>query len=228
MKCIKLFVVVSFISSLVSAAMQEPTRTTVILGSIQFENSLDQGLELPILYKGNEYEAKIEEKGDKKKAHFELYEQSKPTELFMVITEYLTLPAQTSIKHLSTSSAHSYRLWKLTLCDDNDTNMWTIKELDHIKKNLSIPDATIIFFMNPEMIDHLEPTSWQQNSSIMRLPTIVFKKNISKEDVSDVAAKMKLAFLDFKFFHKKTHSAFVPYANNRILSMPCSPRRIVA
>jgi hypothetical protein len=232
-----------FSGSLCGLPSQKATQNIVLLGTISFRHPIKTTVELPILYKGNEYEAKVEEKGDTKKAHFELYEQEKPTELYILITEYLTLPTQANIEHLSTSSDHPYRLFKLTLSNEHDpennahvlslaknelpeiNEHWIMKEMDNSIKTASIPDNTIIFFMNPDLIQNLAPSIWQHESSIMRLPEIIFKEDITKEEVCDLAVKMKLALLDFKFFHKKTNSAFIPYANNRILSMPFSPRR---
>ena len=89
------------------------SKSSILLGSIQFTHSVDREVELPILYKGKEHNAKVETNGDTRKAHFELYETEKPDELYILITEYLSLPENPNIQHLCTSPHHAYRLFKL-------------------------------------------------------------------------------------------------------------------
>ncbi len=228
-----------FVGSVVGSFYQpNQFKQTVLLGSIALPQSIDREIAFPILYKGNEYEAKVEMKGDAKKAHFELHTALQPKTLFILITEYLSLPNGPSIKHLATSPEHPYRLFKLTLQshDFNQTDStkkapealstWAIEELHTKTKPLEIPDTTIIIFTDPQAIKNLEPIAWVTESNIMRLPTIAFKENISQETLQDLAAQMKLALMDFKFLHKKTHCAFVPVANNRIISMPVATGRV--
>ena len=208
------------------------SKNTILLGSIQFNQSVDREIELPVLYKGKEYNAKVEKNGDSRKAHFELYEEEKPQELYVLITEYLSLPENPNVEHLCTSEHHNYRLFKLTCIkveNTNDSNemfdTWRVEEVSSSKKIVAIPDNTIIVFMDPKAIEKIQPISWSTESNIMRIPMIKLKESLTKNALYDMADKMKLTLLDSKFLHKKAHLASIPYANNRLLSMPFATQR---
>lgn len=106
------------------------------------------------------------------------------------------------------------------LVDAQDT--WDIEELDNTK-SLTIPDSTIIIFMPCSLIDRLENCTWSSFGTGIKLPTIVLK-DPKKESLSDITAKMKCAFMDFKFLHKKPHKAYIPFSSSHLISMPFVPR----
>ncbi|MGE0206458.1 MAG: hypothetical protein AB7R69_01265 [Candidatus Babeliales bacterium] len=201
-------------------------KSVILLGSIQFNVSIDRELELPILFKGKEYSAKVETTGDSHKAHFELYEEEKPETLYVLITDYLALPENTLVESLSTSPDHPYRFFKLTrtILDDG-TSTWSIEEVISKQKSIKIPDNTIITFINPNVVEKIQPMPWHKESNILQLPIIKLKESITKAMLYDLADKMKLSLLDFKFLHKKANLASIPYANNRMLSMPFNTRK---
>jgi hypothetical protein len=218
-----------------------PFKETILLGSIALPQPLKREIAFPVLYKGNEYEATVEMTGDAKMAHFELHTALKPKTLFLLATESLALPNEPNVKHLTTSPDHEYRLFKLTL-QPHELNItdstkkesvamstWQVEELNELyvsNKPLEIPDITIILFTNPHAIKELEISPWVTESNIMRLPTIVFNIDISPDALQDLAAQMKLALMDFKFLHKKMHCTTIPFANNRIISMPVTNGRV--
>lgn len=204
-----------------------------ILGSVRcaFPESL---LGLPVLYKGGEYD--LNRKGD-----FELYENQKPSSIFVIFTEYLEIPDENNIAHLKTSPNHPYLYYKLTktikeVVDTNRldliknramievTETWDIEKLDATEKMLEIPDNTVIIFLDPDLVDHLEEVVWSAATTGLRLPTVVLKDNVKEQVLADLAVRMKLAFLDFRFMHKKPYKAYMPCGNNHILSMPFRPR----
>ena len=209
-----------------------PSRNTILLGSIQFAQPVDREIEFPILFKGKEYVAKVESNGDTRKAHFELYDDEKSDELYLLVSEYLALPENSDIRHLCTSPSHSYRLFKLKRVRVTDSNnpkemldTWQIEEITTSKKSFEIPDETIIVFMDPEMIEKIQPLPWTHESNVIHFPIIKLKETATKNVLYDMADRMKLSLIDFKFLHKKANLASIPFANNRLLSMPFSTRR---
>jgi hypothetical protein len=208
------------------------SKNNILLGTIQFRHPVDREVEYPISYKGKECVAKVEINGDTRKAHFELYEDEKISELYLLITEYLSKPDSHDIQHLITSKEHTYHLYKLTKknCEENKEMLetWHITEITSQKKEIAIPDTTIILFMPPESIDTVQALTWTKDSNVIHLPIIKLKETVTKEYLYTIADKMKLAFLDFKFLHKKANLASIPFANNRLLSMPFTTRRSLA
>lgn len=206
-----------------------------LLGSLHAHN-IEAMDGLPLVYKGCEYDVRVEIFGEKKKAYFELYDEEKPRILYLIVTEYLKQPEENNIEHLCTSSDHPYRIFKLTRSLDKTVVLdllqlinleaqetWLIEELDNSIKNFKIPDNTVIVFMPSTMLDHIEPVTSVNVGTTLTLPTLVFKAHDTTQ-LKDITARMKLAFLDFKLLHKKPYKAFVPCANNHILSMPFTPR----
>ncbi len=82
-----------------------------------------------------------------------------------------------------------------------------------------------MIFLNPDIVVKIQPMPWASHSNIIHLPIIKLKETISKNMLYEIADKMKLTLLDFKFMHKKANLASIPYANNRLLSMPFTTRR---
>lgn len=214
------FIIASFIPL---SAINVPNDTVILLGSLQFSNVVNQ-IDFPILYKGNEYAARIEVKGET--AHFELYDSERPEELHILVTESLSLPNSTEVAHLKTSPKHAYKLFKLLLKRSDTakeaTYHWQIEELDTTQQPFVIPDATIIIFLDPSLIEKIEKSSELKETNIFYLPTIVLK-SMAAGFMENLATIMKLNSLDFKFFHKKSSYAYVPYTNNIVLSMPYMP-----
>lgn len=205
------------------------TKNNILLGSIQFKQPVDREVELPILYKGKEYVAKVETNGDTRKAHFELYEEEKISEMYLLVTEYLSIPESPDIQYLTTSNMHDHHFYKLTKisCDEPKSifETWRIQEITSSKKEITIPDSTIIVFMSPDALESIQPLTWTKDSNVIHFPVLKLKETLTKHDLYRIADKMKLAFLDFKFLHKKANLASIPFSNNRLLSMPFNTRR---
>ncbi len=218
-------------------------KNSTLFGSLYSPKGIHYLAGLPIVYKGCEYEIMVQSDADTKKADFELYDDEKPTQLHIIITEYLKTPSENNVEHLQTSPDHSYRIFRLTRYSLIETDIqsqdfnsikprpltdlkdsWDIEELDNSKSGITIPDNALILFMPVELVDRLETVVWLSNNTSVKLPIIILKDTLTLATLRDVSAKMKLAFLDFKFLHKKPLKAFVPYTNNHILSMPFTPR----
>jgi hypothetical protein len=211
-------------------------KNITLMGSIGLFKGIESIDGLPVIFKGCEYDVRVETIGDTKKAYFELYDEEKPRCLYLVITEYLKKPTDQSIDHLVTSPDHRYRAFKISrsmfagqspfdvlMLNNDKQESWVIEELDNTVKEFIIPDQTIVVFMPAEIFDRFEQPSVVNVGTTLTLPTILLKQH-NKDLLADLASRMKLAFLDFKLLHKKPYKALVPCSSNHILSMPFTPR----
>lgn len=221
------FIFDTLLHGLMSPVAQK--NNTILLGSIALNQTV-KNFELPILYKGQEYIAQTENFGDI--AHFQLYDTGSVHTLYILVTEYLALPPSTEkIEHLETSTHHPYKLFKITLQKKtvpssgffNFIYEWHIEELSNKNEVIIIPDNTIIVFFDPSLIVGLEKPQEFKDLAVINLPTLVIKNT---PNIQELAVKMGCALIDFRFLHKKSRIASIPYSNNRILSLPQAPKRI--
>lgn len=110
------------------------------------------------------------------------------------------------------------RWFDLTLSFEQGENgklvyRWAIEEQNIDKVSLRLPDHTILIQTDPKLIDKLEnPTEGNDSrklcsgintqSTIIYFPTIVFKKNISKQEFEDALVYPSLAALDTRAIHE--------------------------
>lgn len=231
-----------------------PKDPITFLGSLEYPQSFKGEHKLSILYKGVMYSIDIQ-KGSKKKAargYYELYDNQMPRVLHVLVSEDLKLPDDGVIKYLQTSAEHPYRVFRLKQIEYKETSktplftslapegnapaqladsvmmMWDIEELPHSEPEWRIPDATIVLFMDPTFIAQLDTAVWDAVRPVVRLPRIVFKKDIAEDIFAQVLNKMQLALMNFKPFHAEPTMKIIPY-QNRTVAMPSSlPSSIVA
>ncbi|OQA36488.1 MAG: hypothetical protein BWY54_00051 [Candidatus Dependentiae bacterium ADurb.Bin331] len=87
-----------------------------------------------------------------------------------------------------------------------------------------VPDNTVIVFISPEFVEKLEVEQWLSSGTGMKLPRLVLKQSLTKEMIKTMCDAMVLGAINFRAFHKKPFKAIVPCAQNRLLSMPFTPR----
>lgn len=210
-----------------------------LLGSIDYPQTFKGEHKLSVLYKGTIHSIDIQKGTEKKVArgYYELYDSQTPRTLYIVVTEDLHIPEQGAIKYLQTSSEYTYRVFKLKPVEhvqeersalfasvendaaDNSMLSWDIQELPAQEEQWRLPDATVVLFMNPDFIDHLETSVWDSSRPVVRVPRIVFKKDIPENTFVEVVNKMQLAMMNFKPFHAEPAMKIVPY-QNRTVAMP--------
>lgn len=199
----------------------------LVTGSLQFPSCVAKVPVLKILYQGYKYtiEACDETQRTTRKGHFELYINNKCQELFVIIAENLQIPDKNNFDHFKTSSAFSYRLFKLTkreLPREKDEPLkltWSIEELSHNNQEVILEDNTLILLMPPTMIAKLEEEPWLADQHVARLPRIVFNESISEQELQDAATRMTLTLLDFEIFHAQVPKRFM-ITDSRIVAMP--------
>ena len=183
-------------------------------GDIDFPKGLYEPAIFPFSYKGAMKSIDIDYKSKSpKKGYFDIYDEKDNTELYIVITEYLSLPKNPEITQLFTSPDHAYRYFKIT---KDVSKGWLVQELKATNPLLPIQDNTLIFFMNPDYIKELVSPA----GSSKRLPTLVFKDTITQKELKEVAARMMSASMDFKPFHKKETKTSIAFAQKTIVSLP--------
>lgn len=222
MNCIHTFLIIFFL--LYNSFIFSYTRNIILLGSIHLSQSTDTPISFPIRYKGNKYQAKIDLLGDTKNAFFEIYETQDLQELFILITDYLSIPQNGQVSHLYTSEKHPYRLFYLTKKMHYDMSkkiqyIWDVKELPNTNKKCEVPDNTIIAFIPADLFDKIENSSLYPATNIVQLPALSIKK-IKKEKLVAIINQVNLSALDFEPLHKKPHATIVLCADQHVLSLP--------
>lgn len=225
----RLFLLVSILSVFLTTQSK-----SIMVGWIQYPKDIENPPSLYMFYKGREHPIDLEHSMQTpKKGYYEIYEQFMPTELYLIVTEDLQRPENADdLHHFKTSAQHPYRYFKITrkknMIDKKEVESWQIEELETKDKVIQLADNTIIFWMNPLFIEKLESDTWQPGDSVIKLPRIIFKADISQENLNAVAARSLFgAFLDFRILHKKITKTTIPYANNRVISLPNPQNRYI-
>lgn len=217
------------------------TTSSIFQGSVKFPTQVQDLPHLSILYKGNEYKIEVDQDSSGNKGYFELYEQPRYNELYLIVTESLQSPKQNSIKCLKTSALFPYKLFKLTrssktiesdiLESEEKTKQkrtiefWSIQECDNSKKDVDLPDNTIVFPMDPTVVLGLKEESWDADDNIIKLPTIMFQESLENSTMQDIAARVACALIDVKFMHTKL-SMSEKMTNDRKLVLPLANNSI--
>ncbi len=214
-----------------------------LFGSISSPHYIEDLVGLPIFYKGGEYAVVVDKESEIKKANFELYDEEKPRELYILVinAQDLKIPNDNHVEHLEITPKSSYKLFKLSrfaldlpeidpldllnnkkLMERYDS--WKVQQLSFKDGDFLVPDNTVIVFISPEFVEKLEVEQWLSSGTGMKLPRLVLKQSLTKEMIKTMCDAMVLGAINFRAFHKKPFKAIVPCAQNRLLSMPFTPR----
>lgn len=239
-KIFMLFFFNSFLS-LLAFDNKTPAKSITIFGSLFIEEGIQEFLSTNVFYKGGLYRMTVQSDPDVKKADFELYDETKPNQLHIIISDNFKKPEENTVEHWETLPGHPYRYFRLTryslvetsplnqkmnvskrsLMDYKDS--WDIEELDNTKTSIIIPDNALIIFLPAEIIDHLEPISWLSNNTSVKLPQIILKnKEIS--ELKDILAQVSAVLPNFRGWHLEPFKVYYPHSKNHLLSMPFNPR----
>jgi len=224
-----LFIV--FVSCFVSV---EGLEYKTFLGSFEFPAQIKHVPSFEVLYKGTPYTVDVEQVQQKisRSAYFEIQDVQDYKELYILITQEIEIPKSTHFKYFRTSNNHSYKLFKLTRYsyipseamneDDPDgkkLESWRIQQIENGKKNIKIPDNTIMIMCDPKWIDRLEEVSWQPRDVVIRLPRFVFLPKVTQKDFDDIGSRMRLALMKILPFHTRRGKRIYQVANNHLVTM---------
>lgn len=108
---------------------------------------------------------------------------------------YLYVPTAVMYKFYTLSAGRIYNKE-----DQIEECIWNVHE-DYLQVDRIVPDNTIIFLFNANLIEGLEVKSWPLNSNIRLLPSIVLKKSIERNDIVRAIIEARLASVDFDAIH---------------------------
>lgn len=175
--------------------------TTLFLGTIKFPKAFTNN-DLCLYYKGIKLAAEWDK--NNASAQFSFLESKTSQNLYILISNDIAYHADSknTIKHLelSTKSYLCYELQATRIYDENDTLIsfsWEAKECD-LNSNI-IPENTVIFLFNPDLVEGLQVFTWNKNQAMRLLPTIHVIDTEPREDLlvrSMTIAQLKALDLD--------------------------------
>lgn len=127
--------------------------------------------------------------------------------------QYLYIPKNVSYKFYTLSAARQYNNDK-----EVDGYLWTLTQ-DQLSADRIIPDDTIIFLFNADLIEGLHVKSWPQNSNVRILPEIVIKKSACQQDLSDAMTQGAAASVGLNRIHKHNATCIKQINQKAVLSM---------
>lgn len=109
---------------------------------------------------------------------------------------YLHVLPEMSYKFYTLSAARKY--------DENDVVVgciWNVTE-DLLPDDRIVPDNTIVFLFNVDLVEGIEVKSWPLNSNIRLLPSIIMKKTIDTEEIARAIIEARMIAIDFDTVHR--------------------------
>jgi hypothetical protein len=99
----------------------------------------------------------------------------------LIITAEPPTLSQEIISHLERSPQAACLWYDISWAKDGTKTIWATKERDSQDQPTRIPENAIIVYYDPEFIEKIEDKVPQESSTIIHLPTIFLKKNLTKE-----------------------------------------------
>lgn len=196
----------------------------ICLGSVIFPTNVAPHLH--IYYKGKKLTIDTHSKEKEFKLIPYSLEEKKSTQQFHMIicSECKIASKDNTVQYLYVPYTVPYKFYTLTAArqynqdQEVDGYLWTSVEERLLEKNI-IPDGTIIFLFNSDLIDGLNIKSWPQDSSARILPEIIIKKTSTHDDLLAAINAACLAAPDLDAIHKR-HTTCVKQINQKaVLSM---------
>ena len=196
----------------------------ICLGSITFPRNVTP--DLNVYYKGKKLIIDVHSKEKEVKLiPYSLEEKKSNQQFHMIIcseckiaskdntVQYLHVPTNVAYKFYTLSAARQYNQDQ-----EVDGYLWTAVEEKLLNGNI-IPDNTVIFLFNADLIENLTIKSWPQNSSARILPEIVIKKSVAQEDLSRAIVEARLAAFDLDTIHDHNNQCIRQINQKAVLSL---------
>ena len=213
----------SMVQGIDLAADYEPV--AICLGSVKFPMSINN-TNLNLFYKGKKLSIDVHNKEKEVKlVPYSLEEKKSNQQFHMIICseceiaskdntiQYLYVPSRIKYKFYTLGAARSY--------DDEgevDGYLWTCTDERLLDDNI-IPDNTVIFIFDADLIDGLNIKSWEQGSSARILPEIVIKKTVAQQVLYDALDRASLASLPLNAIHQRNVTCVKQMGKQSVLSM---------
>src|SRR6516165_4487771 len=106
----------SCVQLMVARSINPASKQITLFGFISSAQGTEELAGLPVFYKGGEYGISVDKESEIRKATFELYEEDKPSQLYIlaVSPEDLKLPEANHFEHLELITGKPYKLYKLS------------------------------------------------------------------------------------------------------------------
>jgi hypothetical protein len=83
---------------------------------------------------------------------------------------------------------------------DEDFCSWSVTQEYLLQDNI-IPDDTIIFLFDAQLVFGLEVKNWAQNSNVRMIPEIIIKPSATQNQIENAMIEARLAAIDVDAFH---------------------------
>jgi len=187
----------------ISAFLENSTK--LFSGAIEFPATLEY--DLCIFYKGQKL--KLEQTGPSDTVEFSFNDTKETQTIFLIITHAITCMTEESntIEHLKLAEHHPYVCYKLQAQrqihnDEHQLLTWKIEECKITDR--IIPQNSLIFLFDPNLIAGLKVQSWKPESVFRIVPTIIATPTATEKELRRATTIARLAALDIDAIHAKT------------------------
>lgn len=134
------------------------------------------------------------------------------TQLYCLFTQELAAPqavlldSPNTIRLFTIKKTSAYKCYKITKA----TSQWDIQEITLCKNNepcTELPENTLLFLMDPHLINTLENKDWQDTQGAIVLPSITFKNTITNAQVANMSDRAALMTPDMALFNRTSSVA---------------------
>ena len=179
---------------------------SLFMGSIQFPEKLTD-TDLCVYYKGK----KIVTEWDNSSlsSEYSFLESKQLENLYILISENISFETDNdnTIKNLKIEDDRPYLCYKLTASRviDEGGNPGDLSWNDEIMeiKDGAVPENTIIFLFNPDLIDKVQIHNWKKNQNMRLVPTIKIKKDLTSKELIAAVTIAQLKSVDINLIHEK-------------------------
>jgi hypothetical protein len=199
--------------NLLCSNIQTSSDKKMFSGSIEFPCTLNY--DLCLFYKGQKLE--VESNNATPFVQFSFLDYKQVHTVFLVITNGLTCSARQSnnVDCLCVADESSYICYKLQATretDDQDHQLLSWQIAQHTLEDGQIPNTSLIFLFDPELIAGLKIQSWKPENVFRIIPTIVINPHTSSEQIKRAMIVARLAALDIDAIHAKPEVVANPAA----------------
>lgn len=204
-KIISLLTLTSFIffAPLVLTSEQEPTK--LFMGTIQFPENIENN-DLCLYYKGQKLTTEWDQHSFS--TQYSFLESKYAQELYILICHDITHQTNqdNTVQYLQAAS-ENYKCYKLSATrlhsENNNTIEFSWDISDHELDNKVLPDNTLIFLFNPQLIEGLQLHTWNKKQTMRLIPTIRITNNTTSKELLRTMTIARLQAIDIDTIHKK-------------------------
>ncbi len=127
----------------------------------------------------------------------------------LIAAEILPASQDNTIFYWYVPQGVAYKFYTLSaarhVIHEEDFCSWSVTQEYLLQDNI-IPDDTIIFLFDAQLVFGLEVKNWSQNSNVRLIPEIIIKPSASLEQITKAMNYGRLAALDVDAFHSHDFS----------------------